>query len=212
MSAARAWCAAVSALGGDPAAAAEAAADLINRWAEPHRRYHTTAHLAAVLRDATWLADELRLSRRERAVATLAACAHDVVYAARPGADERASAAWARERLAACGVESAAVDRVVALVLATMDHEAPNGDVEADVLLDADLSVLGSPAPEYANYLAGVRAEYSAVSEQDWRAGRARLLEALLAREPLYRSEPARRRWTAQARRNIAAELAGLSG
>ena len=49
------------------------------------------------------LAGELRLPADERAVLTIAAAAHNVVYDGHPGADERRSAAWARHWLASMG-------------------------------------------------------------------------------------------------------------
>jgi predicted metal-dependent HD superfamily phosphohydrolase len=205
------WCAAVRRLGGDPTAAAAAGAELERRWAEPHRHYHSTAHLEAVLRDAEWLAGEVRLGEDDGAVVALAACAHDVVYEGRAGADEQASAEWARERLAACGLAAETVARVGALVLATVDHVAGD-DRAAEVLLDADLAILGAAPEDYARYVAAVRAEYAAVPDDEFRRGRARVVAALRDRDQLYRTEPARRRWEAQARHNLAAELAALGG
>jgi predicted metal-dependent HD superfamily phosphohydrolase len=209
MPAAQAWQAAVAVVGGDPAPAAAAAHDLARRWAEPHRRYHTTTHLDSVLHDTAWLGDEVGLDSQQRAVVTLAACAHDVVYAGRPGADERASADWARERLTACRLADRVVDRVAALVLATADHRSDPDDLEAATLLDADLAVLGSSPADYASYFAAVRAEYAGLAEDQWRTGRTWVVHALLERDPLYRIPTARRRWQTQARQNLAAELTG---
>jgi predicted metal-dependent HD superfamily phosphohydrolase len=185
---------------------------LSRRYAEPHRRYHTAAHLEAVLRDAEWLAAEVGLDARERAVVTLAACAHDVVYDARPGADEQASAAWAQRHLVDCGLDTGLVGRVADLVLATAAHTAADDDAPAAVLLDADLAVLGCAPHDYALYATAVRQEFGSLPEDEWRAGRARLVRSLLDRDPLYRTRPARRRWEAQARRNLAGELAKAAG
>jgi predicted metal-dependent HD superfamily phosphohydrolase len=206
----RAWVAAVTQLGGSAEAAAATAADLEHRYCEPHRRYHTLTHVAAVLDDAARLAAEVGLSVSDRAVVALAACAHDVVYAPRPGRDEQASAAWARAALTACAVPDEVGAQVAAIVLATISHTA---DVAvANVLLDADLAILAADPAEYARYVDGVRAEYSAVPDADWRTGRAAVLRRLLDRPALFATEPARRRWDARARRNLAAELAALSG
>lgn len=206
----RIWVAAVTQLGGAAEAAVAAAADLERRYREPHRRYHTLTHVQAVVGDATRLADEVGLSATDRAVVQLAACAHDVVYAGEPGTDERASAAWSREQLAACQVAERVRERVAGIVLATITHAAD--DPVANVLLDADLAILASDPTEYARYVADVRAEYSAVPDADWDAGRAAVLQRLLDRPALFATEPARRRWDAAARRNIAAELAALPG
>lgn len=197
------WRTSVEVLGGTPAPT-----DLVTRYREPHRRYHDLHHVTQVVRDARLLAGDR--SGRDLALVTLAALAHDVVYDGRPGEDERRSAAWARERLAAAGVPAADVDRVEGLVLATLTHEVPDGDGLAAVLLDADLAVLGGGPDAYERYRTAVRAEYAHVDDDAWRVGRAAVLRSLLDRDPLYRTGAARARWAAAARRNLAGELAAL--
>ncbi len=197
---------AVRALGGD----GDVAADLAARYAEPHRRYHDTAHVLAVLRDSAALAAELRLPPEERAVLTLAAAAHDVVYDGRPGEDERRSAEWAVSWLRRAGVSAGHVSRVEELVLATLTHAAPDGDLTAQALLDADLAILGAGEATYDRYRTAVRAEYAPISTELWRAGRSAVLADLLAREPLYATAAARARWEAAAKVNLARELAWL--
>jgi predicted metal-dependent HD superfamily phosphohydrolase len=206
-----AWTAAVRLLGGDQRVAAAAAADLAARYAEPHRRYHDGAHVRAVVRDAAVLAAELRLTASERAVLTIAAGAHDVVYDGHPGEDERRSASWARDWLTRAGVAPAHVARTGELVLATMTHTAPPDDLTAWALLDADLAILGADPETYDRYRAAVREEYAALDEPAWRAGRAAVMAGLLARDPLYRTAAARQRWEAVARANIARELESLT-
>jgi predicted metal-dependent HD superfamily phosphohydrolase len=204
------WTGAVRLLGGDEQVAAAAAADLAARYGESHRRYHDNAHVRAVMRDTAALAAELRLPEAERAVLTIAAGAHDVVYDGRPGDDERRSASWARDWLARAGVAEAHVARVEELVLATMTHSAPPADQAAWALLDADLAILGAGPEGYDRYRAAVRAEYAALDEPAWRTGRAAVMAGLLARDPLYGTGAGRRRWEATARANIARELDSL--
>lgn len=204
------WVAAVVAVGGDEAMARRYAAELTRRYAEPHRRYHTAEHVAAVLRAANLLADAVGLGHRDRALLALAAWAHDVIYDARPGDDERASAAWARSALEPARVGSADIARVEQLVLSTAEHRAPDDDIVAAVLLDADLAVLGSTRAEYDAYAAAVRAEYANVPENQWRLGRAHVLDQLLGAAALYRTPAARARWEHQAQLNLRRELAAL--
>jgi predicted metal-dependent HD superfamily phosphohydrolase len=208
----RVWVDAVAAAGGDRHAAAHSAAGLARRYREPHRQYHTLAHVEAVLRDVDELADACELDSSSRALVILAACCHDVVYDGRAGADERASAEWARRELAAAGVPDDAAGRVAGLVEATSTHFAPPTDVPAQVLLDADLAFLGAEPAAYDAYKAAVRAEYSQLSAVEWRRGRAAVLAGLLARDPLFQTPLARRRWEARARNNLRREMADLSG
>ena len=97
------------------------------------------------MRDSWALAAAFEFTAEERAILTLAACAHDVIYHGKPGEDERASAAWARERLA--DLEEDQIARVESLVLATITHWSE--DPLAHVLLDADLAILGSEPAHY---------------------------------------------------------------
>lgn len=202
------WTVAIDQFGGSADAAASTAAELERRYREPHRRYHTLGHIEAVLADCARLAGELGLSVTDRAVIDLAACAHDVVYAAEPGADERASAAWAAAQLAVCGLEAEVGQAVAAIVLATISHIAD--DLPTQVMLDADLAILAAKPVLYARYVEAVRAEYDTLSDADWRTGRATVLSGLLDRPVLYATEPAHRWWDARARNNLAAELAAL--
>jgi predicted metal-dependent HD superfamily phosphohydrolase len=204
------WTDAVCLLGGDQEVAAAAAADLGARYAESHRRYHDSLHVRAVVRDVAVLAQELHLPAEERAVLTIAAGAHDVVYDGHPGDDERRSASWVRHWLARAGVGEAHTARVEELVLATTAHSASPADPAAWVLLDADLAILGADPHVYDRYRLAVREEYAALDEPAWRAGRTAVMSGLLARDPLYGTRAARRRWEAAARANIARELDSL--
>lgn len=204
------WVAAVVAAGGRRESAESAAADLASRYGEAHRRYHTADHVDAVVRDCALLGAEVGLSAPDGIAVALAACAHDVVYDARPGTDERASAEWARSWLTRAAVAERVAERVADLVLATATHLAAPGDLAAAVLLDADLAVLAGSPDEYARYVAAVRDEYPSVSDSEWRTGRSQVLGALIGRPRLYVTEPARARWEGPARRNVSGELAGL--
>ncbi len=117
-----------------------------------------------------------------------------------------------RHWLARAGVGEAQVTRAEELVLATAAHAASPDDPAAQALLDADLAVLGADPAAYDRYRLAVREEYAALDEAAWRAGRTAVMSGLLARDPLYGTPAARRRWEAQAKANIARELDSLTG
>ena len=192
--------------------------DLLARWGEPHRHYHGTAHLLAVL-EAVDLLERAGedLGPDPRAV-RLAAWFHDAVYAADParppGRDEADSAELAEHMLgdprlalpAALGRETA---RLVAL---THDHRPAPHDAAGAVLCDADLEVLGRSPADYGRYVAAVRADFAAVPDRRWRAGRSAVLEQLLSAEHLYATATGRARWEEAARGNLRRELDSLAG
>jgi len=182
--------------------------DLLARWSESHRRYHDVRHLRAVL-DAV---DELAAHAADPDAVRLAAWFHDAVYAGDPGQDERDSAQLAASTLPSLGVDGERVAEVVRLVQLTVTHDPASGDVNGEVLCDADLAVLGGDPMAYAAYASAVRDEYPHVAEEDFRRGRTELLERLLSSKPLYRTATARDRWEEAARRNVRTELALLRG
>ncbi|MEH0820343.1 MULTISPECIES: HD domain-containing protein [unclassified Micromonospora] len=193
----------------DGPALVRAGEELLARWREPQRRYHTVRHLTAVLDvvDAyAGLADRPDLVR-------LAAWCHDAVYDPRAAGDanERDSAALAGTLLAGLGPAAEAVAEVRRLVLLTAGHAVEAGDRNGALLCDADLAILAAPPGEYDAYAAAIRAEYAHVPEPDFRAGRARVLAALLALPALYRLPPLAARWTGPARANLTRELATLT-
>jgi predicted metal-dependent HD superfamily phosphohydrolase len=174
------------------------------RYAEPHRRHHTTAHLERVLGEVEALLELVAVPDPE--AVRLAALFHDAVYDPRSATNEAESAALARAVLAGREPEQRVAD-VERLVLATTAHAAAAPD-EA-VLLDADLAVLADPPAAYAAYVAAVRAEYAWVDDAGWRSGRARVLRSLLDLPSLFSTGPFAAR-EAAARANLEAELAAL--
>ncbi len=191
-------------IAGTTTASVQVRDDLLTRWSEPHRRYHDSAHLNAVLAAIDVLEAEARAPDTVR----LAAWFHDAVYDGRPGDDERASAEVARSSLADAGFASSTIDDVVRLVLLTRTHDPARNDADGAVLCDADLAVLGGAPDEYATYAAAVRQDYAHVPDDRFAAGRAEVLDNLLAAEPLYRTRTGRQRWESAARRNVEMELA----
>lgn len=183
---------------------------LLARWSEPHRRYHDRVHLQGVLEAVDELTDGAAADVDVDAV-RLAAWYHDAVYAGAAD-DEENSAQLAAAELTALGVDAGLVAEVARLVRMTVDHDPAPDDRNGQVLSDADLAVLAVEPAAYRSNTAKVRAEYGHVTDADFRAGRARIIAALLAAPSLYRTAQGRRLWEAAARRNLESELATLTG
>ncbi len=180
--------------------------ELVARWSESHRRYHTLEHLRAVLAAV----DDLEHSGMhfDRAAVELAAWFHDAIYDVGRGDNEERSAALAVEKLpdATMGHE------VARLVRLTADHSVEHDDANAAVLCDADLAVLAGTADEYASYARRVREEYESVPDEVFAGGRATLLERMLTAESLFHTPYGRLRWEQAARVNVGAEIVELRG
>jgi predicted metal-dependent HD superfamily phosphohydrolase len=165
------------------------------------RGYHDVRHLAEVLGRL----DELGEGGNVELV--LAAWFHDAVYDG-SGDDEERSARLAERALDGARVDVAEVAR---LVRVTERHDPEPGDHDGEALCDADLAILAAPQERYLEYAAGVRREYAALSDADFRKGRLAVLQDLAARDELFRTRYAREHWEHLARENLAREIAALS-
>ncbi|THA72653.1 hypothetical protein E6P78_00370 [Streptomyces sp. A0958] len=182
--------------------------NLLARWAEPQRRYHTTAHLAAVLDRVDTLAGHAADADAVR----LAAWFHDAVYRPDRSENEERSAALAERALPEAGVPDAVVAEVARLVRLTVTHDPDAGDTDGEVLCDADLAILAAAPKEYAEYAAQVREEYGFVPDEAFREGRAAVLRQLLGLPRLFRTPYGTAEWEPRARQNLLTELELLTG
>jgi predicted metal-dependent HD superfamily phosphohydrolase len=181
----------------------EAGADLVRRYEEPHRRYHTTTHLTEVLDHVEELSDEADDVEAVR----LAAWFHDAVYDPSGTGNEERSAVLAERVLAELGRPAETVAEVARLVRLTTTHDPAEGDRNGAVLCDADLAILAADPARYAAYAAAVREEYGAVPDEAFRRGRADVLRSLLDLPALFHTAVGRERWEEAARHNVRAEL-----
>ncbi|GAA0627090.1 hypothetical protein [Streptomyces crystallinus] len=179
------------------------ATNLLTRWAEPHRKYHTTAHLTHVLHRIDTLAEHAE----DPELVRLAAWFHDAVYRPDRSENEERSAALAERALPEAGLDEGSTAEVARLVRLTVTHDPADGDTNGEVLCDADLAVLAGDPEEYAAYAAAVREEYAFVPDDAFRAGRAQVLRQLLALPRLFRTPYGSREWEARARENLTTEL-----
>ena len=183
---------------------------LLGRWSEPHRQYHDIGHLTAVLDLIDRYADLAAHPDRVRVAAWL----HDAVYDPRAlgDANERDSAEFAEGLLTTLGAPVEVAAEVARLVGLTAGHATGADDPDGELLCDADLAVLAGDAEQYAAYAAAIRREYAHVPDADFRAGRSRVLTALLELPSIYRLAPLRDAWEDRARSNLTRELNALAG
>src|SRR3954470_1402872 len=174
---------------------------LLSRYADVSRHYHDLSHLDEVLRNVDDLAD----NARNPDVVRLAAWFHDAVYDPRANDNEELSARLAQTTLVDMRVDDAVVEEVARLVRLTAEHDPADDDPDAAVLCDADLAILAADKTRYAQYTAGVRAEYVHVPDDDFARGRSAVLRQLMSQPSLYRTPTAHAAWEANARANVTA-------
>jgi len=176
--------------------------DLIAAYSAPGRHYHNLAHIEDCL---ALLARIENLSEREHDILTEAIWWHDVVYDATRGDNEERSAELAGQQ-----VRADIRDEVARLIRLTKTHDVQAGDRLGAILISIDLSILGAEPARYDAYAASIRQEFIHVPEQDYRAGRARVLDRFAARPVIFPDPTFAATYDRRARDNLARELAVL--
>ena len=182
---------------------------LATAYRSPDRHYHNLDHLDEMFRVVGRLAgitDDLRTVH-------LAIWFHDAVYDSRAKDNESRSADLAVKLLGGAGVPHSDLEKLVRLIEATahLSQSQPAADRDTALLLDADLSILGSPPPRYREYESAIRAEYSWVPDAEYARGRTAALEQFLARPRLFQSDVMHTEYDEQARMNLRGELKRLT-
>ncbi|HEX5839951.1 MAG TPA: hypothetical protein VFY26_19095 [Anaerolineales bacterium] len=180
-------------------------ADLLSRYAEPHRFYHTHRHLAECFEK--W-ADLRGLAERPAEV-ELAIWFHDAIYDTHSDKNEQHSAELARDAALALDVEPASAQRIFDLIMSTR-HTGMPVEQDARLIVDTDLSILGAEAARFNEYEGQIRREYAWVPEEVFRERRASILRGFLERPYIFSTDLFRVRYEQQARENIRRSLEAM--
>jgi predicted metal-dependent HD superfamily phosphohydrolase len=172
--------------------------DLLARYSEPHRAYHTGRHLLECFEQF----EPARALAADPGSVQLALWFHDAVYDPRGSTNEEESARLARDALARAGAAAAVQDRVEASILATRHRAAP-GSADAMLTVDVDLSILGAPVARFEEYESQIRDEYAWVPEAIYAVERTKILRGFLARDRIYATDWFRDALEARARANL---------
>ena len=186
--------------------------DLLTRWKEPSRRYHTTTHLVEMFGALEEIEDAHEIDDRQCCLARLAAWFHDAAYdpAARPGSNEADSAVLARSSLGELGFADQDIASIEQLIRLTARHDADAAQPLDAAFHDADLWILCAAQERFDRYCDQVREEFDHVPDDDYRKGRAAILGPLLHRDRIYRTSHALHTWETPARINLWRELSRL--
>lgn len=179
--------------------------DVLGRYSEPHRHYHTYQHLAECFAKVQ---DIISLAQHPAEV-NVGLWFHDVIYDTQRYDNEERSADWARHTARDLGVSAESAQRIYDLIMVTRHAAEPVG-IDAKVLVDADLSILGAEPARFLEYETQVRNEYAWVPDAIFRSTRARILKDFLSRPYLFCTAHFRERYEAQARRNLQHSLVNL--
>ena len=174
--------------------------EVMSRYREPHRRYHTPQHIRHCLEHLDLAAN---LIENPDAV-EMALWFHDVIWEAGavPGSNERRSAELFVDRLGAV-VDAGFRDTVYRLVMVTVYPSEPVTSDEG-YMVDIDLSGFGLPWEEFRRDSQAVRDELSHLTDEEFFPGQHRFLRMLLGKERFFVTEFFAARYERTARDNIA--------
>ncbi|QCE43512.1 hypothetical protein E9099_07835 [Psychroserpens sp. NJDZ02] len=133
---------------------------------------------------------------------------HDIVYKSTKKDNEEKSALFALKRLKRINFKPERAQSVEHLILSTKKHNilvTQNNDNA--VLLDLDLSILGTDWNTYKKYISNIRKEYKIYPDFMYNPGRKKVLNHFLERENLYFTEHYKKQYEQQARENLSREI-----
>lgn len=187
---------------------------LMEHYREAHRYYHTLQHLQECFEHLSnlWRFDEGQtLSERllpntNRAVIEIALWFHDAIYNPHRTDNEFQSGQWAYQVSRAVGLRAEIAHQIQELILASK-HDAMPQHLDAKILVDVDLAILGAAQKRFDEYEHQIRQEYSWVPEHEFYRARQRILDRFLARPCLYTTPYFQAALECQAKANLRRSL-----
>ncbi len=175
--------------------------ELVERYSEPHRAYHTLRHIDDCLTEL----DSIRDHAVNPDAIEMAIWYHDVIYDQVEKKEER-SADFAVKVAAEMGLREDFATEVFRLVLTTKHLSIPE-DNDARLLADIDLTILGQAPQRFDQYEDDVRKEYSHVDDMAFSRGRSTVMKSFKERGQIYSTEFFRDKYELSARSNLERSL-----
>lgn len=195
---------------GNPNGAEAIFEDVIARYAEPHRAYHTLEHIVSMLDEF-----ECVVEGAEDSVAVkLAIWYHDIVYDTAPSdpkvaSNEERSVFRFEKDAEILGLSAELVVYVAKLILATRHDSLPTSQDE-QILVDLDLAIFGKSRSVFNRYEKGIREEYRHVPERVFCAKRKEILKSFLGRPFIFSFQIFRDLYQSAAEENLRCSIEDL--
>jgi predicted metal-dependent HD superfamily phosphohydrolase len=164
------------------------------------RYYHNLEHLEQLLTEL----DPVKAQVGELDTLLFAIFYHDIVYKPTKSNNEQQSALLFKKRISQTSFPR--LEACIQQIEATKDHK-PSLDHDTNILLDLDLSILGKSPKAYQTYRENIRKEFGVYPDFVYRKGRKQVLEDLLARASIFKTDFFKAAYEQQARENIRLEL-----
>lgn len=174
--------------------------NLFDLYDQPHRYYHNFNHIVEMWRI---LAMHAKITSELYA----AVLYHDAIYD--PSRDDNELQSALLYELHCDDMDDSPDEKVIQMILDTKEH-IPTIK-ESELLIDADLWILGSNIWIYAEYKKSIKKEYAPFfTEEEMIAGRTAFIENMLDRENIFYTPDFQRCYTHTAKTNLDFELKRL--
>jgi predicted metal-dependent HD superfamily phosphohydrolase len=170
-----------------------------------HRAYHNSDHIVHCLREF----DRVKYLADRQDEIEMALWFHDAIYDPHSSHNEEESALWAKSIFGQRNSSREIAAYVARLILATR-HPCQPLTTDEKILVDIDLSILGTAPDIFDRYDRQIRTEYSWVDAFVYREGRTRVLQEFLDRETIFQTSEFQQRSEQTARTNLHRAIARL--
>jgi len=181
---------------------------LRDEYFETHRFYHNINHIRNCLADF----DSAKHLTNRSDLVELAIWYHDIVYDTQAKDNEEKSGQLLYNICLTSKLPEELAKRAATLILATKHNLIPE-DIDAKIIIDTDLAILGKQVQEFDEYEKNIRKEYSHVVEEQFKKKRSEILQRFLQRaenNSLYLTDFFRSKYGAQARINLQKSIEAL--
>lgn len=178
---------------------------ITSQYQNKRRAYHNLDHIAHCLKEFSWLK---YLCKTPYAV-ELAIWYHDIIYDPRAKDNEENSGRRALIDLTVMGVDEVLAHDVKRLIILTKhDRTHSPTDIDGQVIVDVDLSILGQSPEVFDQYESAIREEYSWVPDEVFWPKREDFIMDMLTCDRIFYTDRCAERFGYSARKNLVRSIA----
>ena len=162
------------------------AEDVLERWSEPHRKYHTLSHLYDLVEQ---IQTNSELVERERNLLLLAAFFHDSIYDPKRKDNEERSA----QLLEYNSPKTDGIKHIAQIIRDTKDHTST--EYLSKLFSEMDMAIVTRSLPDLLEWERGIRYEYSHYSSLVYTIGRVQFIRKMIQRYPVNSKNLRKLQW-----------------
>lgn len=180
--------------------------EIITSYSQPHRSYHNLSHIYSLL----MMAEEYYDFIDNPILFELSIWFHDLIYDPSRNDNEEKSAERALELLSPF-IGDAFLENLKQMILSTIKHSPILKDLDNELFLDLDMSVLAADPEVYQTYTKAIRKEFKIFPDDMYHLGRRTVLENFKNKESIFLTQFFKSNFEKKALENINAELLSLA-